>query len=139
MKCTQTNKEWLEAYFGESIVDMSKYSQSDSKDLKAADFVGKNLKAVISAIEVRNYPAEGDKPANSKPVLSFVGKEKGLVLNATNTKRLCDAYGADSDGWIEHEVGLSVQDYSDKGFPPGWVVTPLDVAGPDFDDEIPFS
>jgi hypothetical protein len=44
MKCTQTNEEWLSAYYGEDIVDMSKYSQSDSKDLKAADFIGKNLK-----------------------------------------------------------------------------------------------
>ena len=119
-------------------MDMSKYSQGDSKDLKAADFIGRNLKVVISAVEVRNYPAEGDKPANSKPVLSFIGKEKGLVLNATNTKTLCAAYGNDSDSWIEHEIGLSVQDYTDKGYGHGWIVTPLDVEGPDFDDEIPF-
>ena len=83
-------------------MDMSKFAQSDSKDLKAADFIGKNLKVVISGVEIRNYPADGDKPANSKPVLSFVGKEKGLVLNATNTKILCKAYGNDDDGWHEH-------------------------------------
>ena len=122
----------------EQEMDMSKYAQSDSKDLKAADFLGKNLKVIISGVEIRTYPAEGDKPANTKPVLSFKGKEKGLVLNATNTKALCRAYGDDSDTWINHEIGLSVQDYSDKGFPPGWVVTPLDIEPEDFDDDIPF-
>ena len=119
-------------------MDMSKYAQSESKDLKAADFVGKNLKVVISNVEIRHYDASDKQPASDKPVLSFVGKEKGLVLNASNTKTLCNAYGDDSDGWINHEIGLTVEDYSSKGFPPGWVVTPLDAAPADFDDDIPF-
>ena len=119
-------------------MDMSKYSQSDSKDLKAADFIGKNLKVVISAVEIRNYPATDDKPANSKPVLSFEGKEKGLVLNATNTKILCNAYGNDDEGWIGHELGLTVADYTDKGFGHGWVITPLDIEPAEFDDDLPF-
>lgn len=119
-------------------MDMSQYSQSDSKDLKAADFIGKNLKVVISGVEIRNYEAKDGQPASSKPALSFEGKEKGLVLNATNTKTLCEAYGNDSDGWISHEIGLAVKDYSDKGYGHGWIVTPLDVAAPDFDDDIPF-
>ena len=135
---TQTVDEWINDYNGEHQVDMSKYSQSDSKDLKAKEYIGKNLKVVISAVEIRDYPASEDKPANSKPVLSFVGKEKNLVLNATNTQTLCEAYGADSDTWLQHEVGLSVADYTAKNYGYGWIVTPLDVEGPDFDDEIPF-
>lgn len=119
-------------------MDMTKYAQSDSKDLKAADFIGKNLKVVISNVEVRNYPAKDDQPATSKPVLSFEGKEKQLVLNATNTKTLCNAYGKDSDDWINHEIGLTVADYTDRGFGHGWVVKPLDVEPEDFDDDIPF-
>jgi hypothetical protein len=120
------------------MMDMSKYGHSDSKDLKAADFVGKNLKVVIESVEIRNYPATDDKPANDKPVLTFVGKEKGLVLNATNTKTLITAYGADSDGWVNHEIGLTVADYTDRGFGHGWVVTALDVEPEEFDDDIPF-
>ena len=135
---TESVADWIRDYEGENEVDMSKYSQSDSKDLKAADFIGKNLKVVIAAVEIRHYPATEDKPANDKPVLTFVGKEKGLVLNATNTKTLCDAYGTDSDGWVQHEIGLTVADYTDRGFGHGWVVKPLDVAEPDFDDEILF-
>lgn len=117
---------------------MTKYSQSDSKDLKAADFIGKNLKVVISAIEIRDYPANEKQAASSKPVLSFEGKGKQLVLNATNTKTLCNAYGDDSDSWLTHEIGLTVADYTDKGFGHGWIVTPLDVEPADFDDDIPF-
>lgn len=119
-------------------MDMTKYSQSDSNDLKAVDFIGKNLKVQISGVTIRNFEARNDQPANSKPCLSFAGKEKTLVLNATNTKALCDAYGADSDGWIGHEIGLTVKDYTDKGFGHGWVVTPLDIEPPDFEDDIPF-
>ena len=119
-------------------MDMSKYSQSDSKDLKAADFIGRNLKVVISGVNIRNYEAKDNQPASSKPALSFEGKEKQLVLNATNTKTLCDAYGNDSDGWIGHEIGLTVADYTDKGFGHGWIVKPLDIKEPDFDDDIPF-
>ena len=135
---SQTVDQWIKDYIGETPVDMSKYSESGSKDLKAADFVGKNLKVVISAVEIRKYPASEDKPANEKPVLSFEGKEKGLVLNATNTKVLCTAYGNDDDGWIGHEIGLSTADYTDKGFGHGWVITALDVEPEEFDDEIPF-
>ena len=119
-------------------MDMSKYSQSDSNDLKAVDWIGRNLKVVISDVKIRNYDATEKQVANSKPALSFEGKDKTLVLNATNTKILCDAYGSDSDKWINHEIGLSVADYTAKGFGHGWVVKPMDIAEPDFTDDIPF-
>ena len=119
-------------------MDMTKYSQTDSNDLKAADYIGKNIKAKISRVEIRNFEASEKMPANSKPSLHFEGREKTLVLNATNTKILCDAYGTDSDEWIGHEIGLTVADYTSKGFGHGWVVRPLDVAEPDFDDDVPF-
>jgi hypothetical protein len=119
-------------------MDMSKYGQSESNDLKAKDFVGKNLKVTISKWEIRQFPATDKMPANEKPVLHFEGKEKTLVLNATNVNKLCEAYGHDGDDWIGKQVGLTVADYTSKGFGHGWVVTPLDVTPPDFDDEIPF-
>ena len=115
---------------------MNKYATSDSTDLKAADFLGKNLKVVISEVNIRNYPAKDDKPANEKPVLSFEGKEKVLVLNATNTKTLIKSYGEFSEDWLGHEIGLKTQEYDN--FAPGWVVEPLDVEPEDFDDACPF-
>ncbi len=134
----QTNEQWLADYKGSEMTDMSKYGQSDSKDLKAAEFIGKNLKVVISGVEIRDYPANEKQAANSKPVLSFEGKDKVLVLNATNTKVLCTAYGNDDGDWISHEIGLTVADYTDKGYGHGWIVRALDVAEPDFDDSLPF-
>ena len=117
-------------------MDMSKFAQTDSADLKAADFRGQNLKVVISAVSTRTYPAREDQPEQTKPVLAFEGKEKVLVVNAGNTKVLCDAYGIMDSDWIGHEIGLSTKDY--EGFGTGWVITPLDVEAPDFDDDIPF-
>ena len=117
---------------------MTQYGESESLDLKAKDFVGQNLKAKIAGVEMVHFVANGDQPAQDKPRLKFEGKDKGLVLNVTNVKTLIQAYGPDSDSWAGHEVGLSVQDYSDKGFPPGWVVKALDVEEPEFNDDIPF-
>lgn len=136
----QSNKEWIESYEqhnkqrGKNEMDMSQYASSEGSDLKAKDFIGKNMKLVISDVEVRDYPATDEQAASSKGVLSFEGKDKTLVLNATNTKTLCEAYGADSDGWIKREIGLSVADYTSKGFGHGWVVKPLDVPEPEFED-----
>ena len=118
--------------------NMSQYGTSDGTDLKAVDFIGKNLKVVISGVEIRKYPAKDDQAATEKPALSFEGKEKTLVLNATNTKVLIKAYGEFDTDWIGHEIGLTTADYTDKGFGHGWVVSPLDVEPEDFDDSIPF-
>ena len=117
---------------------MSKFGESKSLDLKAAEFVGKNLKVRIESVTIVHFDASDTQPAQDKPRLTFQGKEKGLVLNTTNTQTLIKAYGAESGAWIGHEIGLTVKDYSDKGFGHGWIVTPLDVKGPEFEDSIPF-
>jgi len=116
-------------------MDMNKYAVTESNDLKAADFKGKNLKVVIERVEVRHYDARNEQPAADKPVLHFVGKEKTLVLNKTNTKYLIGAYGPDSDSWINQEIGLSTHE-TELGT--GWIVTPLNVQPPDYNDDIPF-
>lgn len=117
------------------MADMSKYAGAPSNDLKAADFKGQNLKVVIDTVSTRTYPARDGQDEVTKPVLTFRGKEKTLVVSPTNVKVLIEAYGADSDGWIGHEIGLSTKEYE---VGTGWIVTPLDVEGPAFDDEIPF-
>ena len=116
-------------------IDMTKYAATESNDLKAADFKGKNIKVIIESVEIRHYEARNDQPASDKAVLRFVGKEKTLVLNKTNTKRLIDAYGPDSESWTRNEIGLSTHE-TELGT--GWVVTPLNIQPPDFDDSIPF-
>ena len=118
---------------------MSKYkAEGNSNDLKAKDFIGKNLKLTIERVETVTYPAEESKPEQTRPVLYFVGKQKRLVLNGTNTETLCVGYGDDSDGWIEKEIGLTTKDYTSKGFGHGWIVKALDATPPEFNDDIPF-
>ena len=140
-----SNREWIESYEqfnqqqrGISVMDMNKYASSGGDDLKAKDFIGKHLKVVISAVDTRDYPATDTQPADTKAVLSFEGKEKTLVLNATNTKALISGYGRESEEWIGKGVGLTVADYTDKGYGHGWVVKALDAPEPEFEDDIPF-
>lgn len=142
----ESRQKWLQDYSaaydkfykpeGESnMTDMTQYASAESNDLKAADFVGKNLKVKISSVEIRNYPAREGQPAAEKGALHFEGKEKTLVLNKTNTKILINAYGKDSESWAGHEVGLSTQE-TEKGT--GWVVTPLDIEAPEYAEDVPF-
>lgn len=117
-------------------MDMSQYKgEGNTTDLKAKDFIGKNMRVTIERVDTVTYPADDNKPEQTKAVLYFVGKEKRLVLNGTNTETLCNAYGTESDGWLGKEIGLSVKDYTDKGFGHGWIVQALDM---EMDSDIPF-
>ena len=115
------------------MADMSKFSSSESKHLKAKDFLGKNLKVAISDVQIVEFEASDGAEAATRAVLLFEGKEKGLVLNATNNDTLCKAYGNDSDGWIGKSIALTTKEY--ENFAPGWIVQALDV---EFDDSLPF-
>ena len=124
----------------ERLMDMSKFAGSESSWLKAADIQGKNVKVVIKEVGEIHFDAEGDvnstnyKPAHDKATLAFEGREKGLVLNVTNTRALIGAYGPNSNDWIGKEIGLTTKEYKDFGAT-GIVVTILDT---EFDDSIPF-
>jgi hypothetical protein len=64
-----------------------------SEYLKASDLMGRTVKVTMSHVEMREV---GDGP---KPILHFVGKEKGLVLNKTNSNNITAAYGDETDNW----------------------------------------
>jgi hypothetical protein len=131
----QTNEQWLNDY-EENDVDMSKFTGSESKHLKAGDLGGKNPTLEISGVQLVEFDKdEGGKEV--KPAISFVGKEKAMVLNATNTEKLCKKFGGDSDGWVGKKVLLGTEFYPKFG-KEGLVLTPMDPVGEDFDDEIPF-
>src|SRR3990167_508990 len=141
----ESNKQWLQDYreeydrlyqpTGENMMDMTDYATTESNDLKAADFIGKNLKVRIESVEIRSYPAREGQAASDKGVLHFEGKEKTLVLNKTNTKILINAYGKDSEGWVGREIGLSTHETE---MSTGWVVKPLDVKEPEYEPDILF-
>ena len=50
-----------------------------------------------------------------KPLLSFEGTDNQLVLNATNTSTLIEAYGKESDAWVGKEISLFVVPGQFKG------------------------
>ena len=71
-----------------------------SKFLKAADLGGREVKVIMANVEREKI---GD---DTKPVLYFKGKEKGVVLNKTNAGTISDAYGDDTDEWTGRELIL---------------------------------
>lgn len=124
-----------------------------SKYLKAADLQNRDVKVVMSHVEKEKL---GD---DMKLVLYFKGKEKGLVLNKTNSNTIADAYGDDTDDWQTNELILisvmtefqgkiapaircRVPTARDRAGPPRRTDDPIS-SGPapqrrDLDDEIPF-
>lgn len=68
-----------------------------SNYLKASDLNGKAVRVTIDSVTMEKL---GD---DQKAILHFVGKDKGLVLNKTNTYRIVEAVGSDEtndwEGW----------------------------------------
>lgn len=73
-----------------------------SEFLRAADLQGRQVRATIDRVEIREVGSDGDH----KPVLFFSGKDKGLVLNKTNATAIGDAYGDDTDDWTGQPLVL---------------------------------
>lgn len=71
-----------------------------SKYLKAADLRDRNVMVVIDRVEIEDI---GD---DTKPVVYFQGKEKGLCLNKTNANNIAIALGDDTQDWIGKEIIL---------------------------------
>lgn len=77
-----------------------------SKTLSGAD-VPSPIQATIARIKIESLGRGAD--ANEKPVLSFQGSVKPMVLNKTNAKVLARQWGNDSAAWI----GKTVEIYFD--------------------------
>lgn len=81
-----------------------------SKWLKADD-IGEHRK-VRCTIREAVMETAGDE---DKIVIYFNGKDKGLLLNKTNAGRLAVAYGDDTDGWMDKQVLLFVEQVAFQG------------------------
>lgn len=71
-----------------------------SKWLSASDLNGNNARVTIQRVELEKI---GD---DTKPVIYFKGKTKGLVANKTNSKAIADVYGDEMDDWAGNEIIL---------------------------------
>ncbi len=84
-----------------------------SSYLKQSDVDGETP-VTIKDIKKQNV-ARKDEEAEYKYVLFFEEYEKGLVLNATNIKRLGKACGDDTQDWLGKVVTLYVDDTVEYG------------------------
>lgn len=119
-----------------------------SNYLRAADLQGRTIRVTIDKVNME------DIGGDTKPVLYFEGKEKGMVLNKTNANNISFAYGDDTDDWTGGEIDLfsAMVDFQGKSVeairvkvPPRTATkraaTPPPPAEPparDLDDDIPF-
>ena len=71
-----------------------------SKYLKAIDLQGREVRVIMAHVEIEKL---GD---DDKPILYFKGKEKGVVLNRTNSNAISDAYGDDTEDWFDQPLIL---------------------------------
>lgn len=114
------------------MVDATAYTGIDQY-LKAEDLKGRTVELQIESVEVETFGEE--KASEHKLALYFKGREKGIVSNKTNTKRLVEKFGADTDKWHGKKI-MASQNHTPLGV--GFTLTPVDPKADDFDDDIPF-
>jgi len=74
-----------------------------SRYIKASDLGDKRVLVTIDRVEIEEVGREKD----SKPVVYFAGKEKGLVLNKTNAKKITEvSKSAETEEWAGVKVVL---------------------------------
>ena len=74
-----------------------------SNYLKASDLKGAQPVVALDRVE---YEQVG-RSRETKPILYFIGKEKGLVLNKTNANKLIELCGSPvTEDWHGHKVTL---------------------------------
>jgi hypothetical protein len=71
-----------------------------SKYLKASDIEGS------ATFKIKSVDVEKMGDGEVKPVLSFVGQDKALVMNKTNGNVLVSLYGDDTDEWTGQKIQL---------------------------------
>lgn len=82
---------------------MNIFSAFPSKYLKASDIPpGREAFVKINTVQMEAMETSGDE----KPVAYFINREKGLVLNVTNSNTIADAYSPDTETWHGQPVVL---------------------------------
>ena len=110
-------------------MDMTEFT-GNSDFLKSTDIGKARVRVTIKSVNTREFSDENG--TKTKPLLEFKDKDKMMVCNITNTRRLVKAFGADSGDWIGRNIELYVEE-TQMG--PGLRVN----AEPqEFDDDIPF-
>jgi hypothetical protein len=72
-----------------------------SKYIKASDLRGRDVTVTIVAVDVQKM-----NDGKTKPCIFFANKEKGLLLNKTNSYELADTFGTETNNWIGKQITL---------------------------------
>jgi len=73
--------------------------------LTSEDLGGREATVTIAGIEMQSLKREGGGP-ESKPVMSFAGKKKRLVLNKTNARAIAAIHGSNADKWRGQQITI---------------------------------
>ena len=69
--------------------------------IKAADLGGRRINVTIESVEL------GEINGEKKLLMSFVGKDKKVAVNKTNSDTITDILGTDeTDDWVGHRISL---------------------------------
>jgi hypothetical protein len=108
-----------------------------SSYLKAADLQGRTVSVVMDRVAMEEIGS-----GEHKPVLYFVGKEKGMVLNKTNSNNIAAAYGYETEAWAGQKIELfpTMVDFQGKSVEaircrPPRGATPHPYAPPNYDQQ----
>jgi hypothetical protein len=75
-----------------------------SKFLSADDVTEAGVRVRMQTVRMEQVDRDPAKP--HKPVVYFLGEDRGFVLNVTNTNTIMDMYGQDSDSWVGKDITL---------------------------------
>ena len=104
-----------------------------SATLKAEDIGNKRLELEIERVE------RGDESVDFKPVLHFVGKDKAMVLNKTNSMSLASSFGTTVESWAGNMLILCTHKVNFNGkVVAGLKVDPVTAMPDDDGGDIPF-
>ena len=83
-----------------------------SNYLKASDLGGAQPIVTIDRVEVEPV----GRTKEMKPVIYFAGKQKGVILNKTNSKKIAEIAGSpDTDDWHGVQIKLYATDVDFQG------------------------
>jgi hypothetical protein len=71
--------------------------------LKASDL---RQEATVTIVTVEREEFDNSGRKDFKPVISFKGTDKQLVLNRTNFQTIADLHGQDTDDWINKPITI---------------------------------
>lgn len=72
-------------------------------------------KPVVTIEAIRMQELGQGEEKDTKPVISFVGKDKEMVLNKTNANTIAGLYGMDTKDWIGKKIRLTVTEVAFRG------------------------